>query len=345
MKPVRNDLRLAAHCRSIRRSQATGLSVLVLIVAVLTVVACEAPPSNEDLPRIDEMESTMRPPGPPEVLANAPSVSRTRAVVQRLEIPLRYPTDPIWAGLNAGVIPEITRAVWNANGMRVGLLAEGQWSAFLDTLPVTFGVQRSSLSTASLPVAIRTSPRISESVYVDLTIPPRAVEDDIARGGRIKLLAKLQVVNTPGGSTRYIELTPHHYLPGINLPRAVRDGDSFKVTPRTPEERALDGRTYDDLTLRVELPPGQLLVVGLYWPWSDPVVADYVRQTADSVNDGLSPPSSDRVESVVEPTITSVEDLPEYVPPPPIGHHLGRALFTGARQGQPLQMLLVIGVD
>lgn len=326
--------------------RAIGLRALPMIYAAAGLVACEAPPPTEALPRVDEMASPLRPPGPPEVAPRDLPTSRTLATVQRLEIPLRYPTDPVWAGLDTRAIPGITRAVWQANGLRIGLLPEARWNEFLNTLPTTFGVQRSTLSATSLPVAVRTSPRLGEPVYVDLTIPPRAVRDDLARGGRIKLLAKLEAINTPAGEARFIELTPHHYLPGNNLPQVVREGDTFKVTPRTSEERALDGRTYDDLTLRMELPPGQLLVVGLYWPWSDPVVVNYAQQTEQTEQAATeSAPAPDGAPPSAEPVITSVEDLPNYAPPPPIDYHLGRALFTGARQGQPLQMLLVIGVE
>ena len=140
-------------------------------------------------------------------------------------------------------------------------------------------------------------------------------------------------------------MTPHHYLPGSDLPRVIRQGDSFKVIPRTLEEKALDGRTYSDLTLRVDMPPGRLLVVGLYWPWSNPTVVNYVQQAQDAETSADERPRGDPPTTVLEPMIESVDDLPEYAPPPPIAHHLGRVLFTGARMGEPLQMLLVIGVD
>lgn len=294
---------------------------------------------------MNEMASPIRPPGPPIELAADVPVSRAVAVLQRLEIPLRYPTDPIWAQLNAGAIPDITRAVWSANGLRAGLLSESQWDGFLNTLPETFGIQRSTLSATSLPVAVRTSPRLGEPIYVDLTIPPRAVRDAVARGGRMKLLAKIETVETTAGAMRFIELTPHHYLPGNNLPHIVREGESFKVTPRSSQERSLDGQTYGDLTLRVELPPGQLLVIGLYWPWSDPTVVNYAQLSSQAEPDPELTTADEAAEPVIEPIITSVDDLPNYAPPPPIKFHIGRALFTGAREGRALQMLLVIGLE
>ncbi len=332
--------RAAADARTTRPGGGVSRYALLLI-ATFWLAACGTSP-EQDLPRVDEMTPTYRPPVPPQPAPDQQAAPRIFASIQRLDIPLRHPTDPIWAQVDEQSVPMLTRAVWHRNGMRVGTLSHARWAAFADALPATFGVQRAALSPTALPVAVRTSPRLGAPIQVDLTVPPRTVREAVARGGRIKLLAKLSA--RPGGPA-YIELTPHHYVPGNNLPRVVRDGDSFKVIPRTSEEKALDGRTYDDLKLSVELPPGQMLVVGLYWPWSDPRVVNYAQEMIEAEA------SAERVDreatdaGVIEPQIDAVDDLPDYAPPPPIQQHLGRALFTGARMGQPLQMLLVIEVE
>ncbi len=276
-----------------------------------------------------------------------------RAVVSvhRLDLPLERSVDEAWALVDEAAFPPITRTVWNANGLRVGVMNGDPQSlaAFVEALPGVAGIQRSHLAPGEYPTPLIAAPRQPEPIKIDLTIPPRAVREEFIRGGRIQLLTHMvarAADGSPGDGIR-VEVTPHHHIPQVRL------------TPPDPQVAMLDGRLFTELTLRAELPPGKTLVIGLYTPPAPPGNAPAPGSAPapevipNDVPGGEPEPESDArisaMPSEAEPLSDEPkpEDAEEPAPPgpPQVPAHLGRALLTGKRYNRAMQMMILISPE
>ncbi len=317
-------------------------AALLWMAAFLLLAACGSPPPPPDLPRLAEIRSNSTPPPPPAIDDAATRLDLAGRVllnVTRFDLPLDQPLNGLWDVVDEDAIAPLARGVWNRNGLRIGVLSTAQLDAFNGQLPAGFAEQTTQMIASSHLVPVRSSPRLRESVRVDLTIPPLAVRETFANRGRLRLLLGADVSDD---RPTLLRLVPQQYVPRSTL------------LPRNPLEKELDGRVFEDLAVRIAAQPTRLVVVGLYWPWApavDPNDANPFRTPPPSPplsGDGEPADDTEAAEAseTVEPADEAAAD-PESEPllePPPLLNHLGRALFTGVRFNQRFQMLLVIAV-
>ncbi|MEM9415337.1 MAG: hypothetical protein AAGA29_07665 [Planctomycetota bacterium] len=234
------------------------LAALVVALLILCLAGCNNTP-NSDAPDVgfSDLQSDIPLPdlGPSPDEAVRPN--RIHAIVQRIDVPLDQSTDNAWAVTDEDAFPAITRSIWHANGLRLGLLGEDDVEAFAEHMPEVLELFETQVYTSSHPVAVMRTPRLRDSmrIPVDLTLPPAPPHNETILGGedgKLQLLARLEIED---GKT-YVVLTPHHAQP-----------DGNRLQPRDLLERELEGRMYDELAIRVELTDDRLLIVGLYWPW------------------------------------------------------------------------------
>ena len=180
------------------------------------------------------------------------------ALIRRADVPLDEPTDDAWSIINEQVVPPLTRGAWRANGLRLGLLRRDQLDAYAEAMPQPVAFGESMINQSRYPVPILETARLRGDLRfeIDLTRPPKPRHIEDIKGGdnsRLRILARIE---TDEQGRHAIVLTPQHYVPS-----------RFDLVPRDPLDKELDGRVYDELTVRLVPGKDQIAVVGLYWPW------------------------------------------------------------------------------
>lgn len=299
--------------RSPRPARRLSAVILTAVVAVC-LAGCEtAPPRTvRTAPPTVSLGAT----GTPEPRPPAPNMA-VGALIHRIDMPLDVSLDACWAEVDEQALPQLMHGLWDVNGLRIGVLHADRAGAFAEALPTIHGESRAKLYTSYYPTAVRATPRLMESVPVDLTVPPRSPTVYRAKDGRLQLLVRIGRSET--GLT-FVEVTPHHYKAKAEL------------VPRSPLEKQLDGRVFRELSALLPIEPDTAIVIGLNRPWP---------QTPDT------PPDEDTAE--VEPVDASADTpAPEArdakPTAPPLPNHLGRALMTGMRAGRETQIMLVISM-
>ena len=114
------------------------------------------------------------------------------------------------------------------------------------------------MSRSAHAVSVLETPRLRGDLrfQMDLTRPPRPRAVETVQGGDQSTLRLLAKIETQSDGTHTLVLTPQHYIPS-----------PLDLIPRDLMEREMDGRVYDELSLRVTLGKDQIAVVGLHWPW------------------------------------------------------------------------------
>ncbi len=280
----------------------------------LTLTACSTTPENRSrLPQYDgttanQVRPATRPDRPPPVSL----IQGPRALVEarRIDFPLNADLEPAWKLANQRVYPALTAGVWANNGLRLGVIHRDDIPALEAVLPTPAGVSKQSLLATGHPLAIAASPSLQRtSVPIDLTIPPYQPNRVWAQKGRLQLLAQIESRN----GLIHLVLTPHHYR------REVR------LLPTDPLTAELEGTRFHTLATRIPLPPGHLIIVGLYRPPAAPPL----------------PPAQPNAST--QPTTQPATQPRNAQPLPPLS--LGRYILTGTRRNQELQSLLVIRVE
>ncbi len=288
---------------------------------IVTMCGCASFQTPEPLPTMSEIRSK-----PPDLVADLLDGSvRPRPVVdiQVIDLPLKYPLDDAWSVVDEQVLPKLVRTAWNRNGLRVGLLHHAQVQAFYSELPDLRGVHDSNVVTGLHPVPVLRSPSLPDTVTVDLTIPPGAVYEKQIRRGRMQLLAR--ILDQSVRMVRF-EILPHHFKPNrMTSGRFIRDQDRVRYQPRSALEKELDGLIFRELALQVDVSPGQVLVIGMYWPWGN--------SDRPSVHVGDT--------NQVDPARRAAATL---LKPPLLPSHIGRLLFTAVRPGGAVQKIMLISI-
>ena len=274
--------------------------------AVVSGGCTPPPPLNPEGIQID-------PAGPEDVDVPAPITDSRKVTfrVLRVELPLDRVIEPLWGLVDESVLPEVSRAVWNGNGLRLGVLRPEQRSDFFDVLAPVFGQANSAYTAYDRATPLRRSPPLKATFIADLTRPGSPVELVDMDGGRLQLLASVQPA--AAGFTRFA-LTPHHYR------------HRFSLTPRDVLEKELDGRVFDELGVDVSLSPEDVLVLGLYRYTPPPLTAEPLEATETDQATPPDGPTSGR------PAV----DLPL---------DFGRGLFTSGRSPDDTQYLLLLRVE
>lgn len=298
----------------------TGISRLIQTFAaglILTATGCGGTPRP------------VQPEGKIQILPERPSLliegdtpaalHAATCAVRTVTLPLNRPIETAWAELDEGVLPDLSRAVWNANGLRLGVLDAGNANAFGEALGTPDSFTNQALVAISRPTQLRESPRLRADFVADLTRPPAPRRVETFTGGRARML----ISTRPSAAGVLLELTPQHFVPRQSL------------LVRTPLEKLLDGRVFEELAASVRLGPGQALVLG----YSLPVA--------------LRPPPPDPDDAPdASPDTAGTEtdaDTDEDAPPPDLDIDpanlpldLGRALLTVGNTKREQQRLIVI---
>lgn len=270
-----------------------------------------------------------------------------RWVSRRLSLPLSRSLDTAWAVTDESVLPDLSRAVWNGNGLRVGVLSNGQGGAFMSGVGEVDKTRDTQVLSYDFLEELRASPPLRAEFYADLTLPSLPVLHETLTGGQLRMLMASRPLGN--GSTR-VTLTPQHYRPKITL------------LPRSPQQRILDGRVYDELSIRIDIRDDQVLVLGFYDiaqppppappPGAEPPAQENqtgqdggeevpardaenesTNKSAPPTTDPMSPPAEDG-----EPPIAETEA--EEIELPPLT--LGRGLLTTGVKKDDQQLLFLL---
>jgi hypothetical protein len=246
------------------------------------------------------------------------------ALIHRIDMPLDVSLDAAWAAVDEQAAPVLMHGMWQANGLRIGVLHAADAQAFAEALPVIHGESRAKLFTSYYPTAIRSTPRLIEPVAIDLTEPPRSPTTYRARDGRLQLLAR---IGRDESGQVWLELTPHHYKPKTDL------------VPRSPLEKALDGRVFNNLSAMLPVTPDTAIVVGLYRPWPEP------DETEAEDEDAAEQAQEEVTETeTTEPRTDQTPATSDQPSLPPIPDHLGKSLMTAVRAGKKIQIMMIISM-
>lgn len=287
------------------------------------------------------------------------------AIIRRVDVPMDQSTDEAWAITNEQVVPALTRGAWRGNGMRLGILESDQLDAYAEAMPQPVGFGETLINQSPHPIPIIETAHLPGDLRfrIDLTRPPMPPKVETIVGGKDSTLRMLARIETEDDGRHTIVLTPQHHIPS-----------PFGLIPRDPLEKELDGRLFNELTVRVTLEPKQVAVVGLYWPWPmrevlpDEAGADGSGRDTSSGSRPLPVPPPDSSDPAAPPRhITGGEqgettepeedndetEEPETADPQPrqqrvapaLTTHFGSRLFTGMRIRKPVQKVLLITIE
>ncbi len=310
------------------------LVMLVLLVVSALMPGCELPPPETQQQAGDQ--TITQPPDQGE--------GTLGALIHRIDMPMDVSLDDCWAQVDEQAVPVLMSGMWQVNGMRIGLLHAEDAVAFAEALPTIYGESRAKLYTSHYPTAVRSTPRLRKSVSVDLTVPPRSPTLYRARGGNLQMLVR---IGRSDNGQVFVETTPHHYKQKSDL------------IPRSPLEKQLDGRVFNELAALLPVDPETAIVIGLYRPWPEPEVTTTegtetteegkTKEQTNSNNESTPTdkpiPTDDSSDTVPDETTNQQSEISnQKSPPPPIPEGLGRSLMTGTRAGQQIQIMLVISM-
>lgn len=287
------------------------------------------------------------------------------ATIRRADIPLDQATDDAWAFINEQVVPPVTRGAWRGNGLRIGLLSRDQLDEYAEVMPQPVAFSRMQINRSTHPATIIETPKLRPSLRfeTDLTLPPRLRKVETIKGGKNSTLRLLARIETQPEGQHTLILTPQHYIPS-----------PLNLIPRDPFEKDMDGRVYDELSLRVSLNRDQIAVVGLHWPWpmnevledreppggsaataraslqastgmpatdpDDPAAPPmHLQGFEDALEDGHATPDPPDSSDTSDPK-------PRYKRiAPPLETSFGSTLLTGTRMRQPVRTVLLITIQ
>lgn len=291
------------------------------------------------------------------------------AVIRRADVPLDESTDDAWSIINEQLVPPVSRGVWRGNGLRVGLLPREQLDAYSEAMPEPAGFSRTLMSKSAYLAPIIETPKLRSDLRfeIDLTRPPRPRAVEMIQGGENSTLRLMARIETEADGRHTLVLTPQHYIPS-----------PLNLIPRDPLEKELDGRVYDELTLRITPGKDQIVAVGLHWPWPKGEVLEEDDESAPSsqpvdqvlLSRSTSLPTADPSDPAAPPLhLTPLEDGDEQDPTdqsaqadpsgvepqdteprygrvaPPLATSFGSTLLTGTRIRQPIRTVLLITIE
>ncbi len=201
-----------------------------------------------------------------------------------------------WSMLSTTGLQANQLEVWRGNGLRAATADAAVLSQFFTKLPGYGGTKHVRLAAGRDPAAIETTPPFEQAIIVRGLLGLDRDETLKLPAGRSQFLALLE----PGKEKAALEILPHHHW------------ESVSVTPRTPQEKALDGQVFRELLLNVELDSQQHLVIGYVPPPKPEPSGEVVKGPAEEV--GL-PRTFVRPE--LEGPVDSVKDKDKDKAPPP----------------------------
>jgi hypothetical protein len=316
-----------------RLSTLIGYTAFVCVLAVLLIqTGCAAAPEP---PLGDGNVRIVQPDLPPQAIQEASERGEAvRWLVRRIAVRMEQPLAEAWAATDEAILPPISRAVWNGNGLRIGRLPARAADDFGQAVGEPVELRDYQLLSYAYPDVLRRSPPLAAEFVADLTVPPGPVYKETFTGGRLRLLLASRPL---GNRAVRVTLTPQHFVPAVSL------------LPRDPIEKILDGRVFSELSIELDARPDQALVLGLFRPTdtlppSDAPAADPATPPTqrDAAGPGNAPPLP-RQASAEQPTPSEPEVL-EFqfteLDPGPVG--LGHGLLTTGLDGNDLQLLYLL---
>ncbi|MEL7087440.1 MAG: hypothetical protein AAGL98_03210, partial [Planctomycetota bacterium] len=231
--------------RSARRRRLTAWLV-TLGTAPLLLYGCTAaePPMPEGRIRVID-------PGPLGGPTAGSASTPVRWFARRVVVRLNHPVEELWGLTDETILPEVSRAVWNGNGLRAGLLSAGQADEFSAALGRALEVRDSEIRSFDEPGLLRRSQPLRAEFFADLTVPPLSVTKEYFTRGRLQLLMSSR---PRGDGSALLTLLPQHHVPRSNF------------IARTAAEKILDGRVYDELGVELNVGTNEALLIGFYQP-------------------------------------------------------------------------------
>ncbi len=287
-------------------------------------------PTLAQLPTLPSIRSRITPPHP----ASLDPHSRPLAIAQieRLDLPLDRPLERIEPFLDTSGLNEAVVQAWHANGLRAGLVDPSLRNKLTEDLGAPLSHQTTQTVLTGHPQSLGTSGPIHDPRSLQLTLPDQSPQTLRLTSGRLQWL--LRCVPDSTGAITAIELVPHHFQPKAT------------VQPREPWEKALDGRVFEQLALKVTLPLNRVLVVAPDWPQAasaPPQEASTPEppDTAGAGSAGVHPAPIEPPNNQASPEQTH-EPAHRQDPSPTLPPNLGTGLLTASRFGRPVQAVFLI---
>lgn len=189
--------------------------------------------------------------------------------------------------------------IMKANAIRVGTMDAAAVSLFYSKLPRTGGTRVKTIGVGREPVIFETTPTIERSIEVEAMLGIDRDETLKLPPGRMQFLLDVVI----DGDKVMMSVTPHHHWV------------SPSIKPRTPEEKAMEGREFREISLDANLSGDRFLVLG----WG----------------------KREERQEPKEPEELKEQKEPEALP---ASTRLGDLLFVGQRADRPLQLICIIRV-
>ncbi len=308
-------------------------AIRTLLVIALATLACCGSTEPKPAPFVLEPGAKVR-----NVRPNLPNQKAERFFqISLVYVLASSDLTEAWSMLSTKGLAANQLEVWNGNGLRAATADAAVLSQFFTKLPGYGGTKHVNMGAGRDPVAIETTPPFDQSIVVRGLLGLDRDETFKLPSGRTQLLALLQ----PGKDGSSLELLPHHHW------------TTNSVIPRTPEEKALDGRVFRELPLNVELDSQQYLVIGYAAPPKPAPGEEVVKVPAEDaglprafVRPELEVPDV-KIEEVDPPTErpAGAQPFPAKPEKPVAGMpRLGDLLLTGERGGKRLQIICIIRI-
>lgn len=318
--------------------QARTPGLMLLIAALLAwLLGCVAdtPPPQPELPTLSELRphygsTATQPSADTQPVARVPVIAHIR----RIEFPF-FQSDLSSARdlLTRKGIPLDQIDMWRANGLFAGIVEPSDQRRFLQALPPYLGGDQSRLVSLSQTTFLSITPQLTRRAKVTVTLPDGREHPLQMSAGRCQFILRFHRTTD---QRLLVECIPHHHLPKPSL------------IPRLPQEKELDGRIYEELTLSAPLQNGQWLVLGIEFnarpepPPVEPaatqpeVSTSQASPTADTQPTAMSELPSPFVATASADATMTDRNIPDT---------LGVMLLGLLRHNKPIQTLVIISLE
>ena len=295
-----------------------------LFFILLLPVGCNPQPT---LPEDD------RPRNLPKVVNIRPQFPADKAVlhVQAETTFLRTDADltESWSLASAEGLDEQQIKLLAKNGIRIGTMDAAGVSQFYAKLPRTGGTKVLTIGVGREPVVFETTPTLESAVEIEAMLGIDRDETLRLPPGRTQLLLDVVI----DGEKVIMGVTPHHHWV------------SPSIKPRTPQEKAMEGREFREISLDANLTGDRYLVLGWMKP-PEPIKPPLPQEMpqVEAKPQESETPVEPTLPDTITPQTTEAPAAPIASDPLPGKPKLGDLLFLGQRADRPLQLICIIRV-
>jgi len=297
------------------------------LVSTTMLQACSPAPdhSSESLPTLAELrvargqsESTSK------VRRSGPTTG-----IRRVDLPLDAPLDAAWLRLTTRSIPPQIVASWRRNGLRAGVLPQGNRRAFLAALGPVYGHHTRLVVGYDAPIKLASSPGKLRSLSIILPTADNGTGHVEIKHGTAQLL--LHVI-APDNGQRFLTVTPYHDVPpATTFRRPRRPQETPLVTGRVQVPKStVRGTLFRELAITVALRQGETLIIGPHVP----TATDRPQAPDHGPRHDTPPPERPSAEQHAK-TASGEEDTTEM-------RSLGRVILTAKRLTRPIKSIYLV---